>query len=339
MGRGISRIAALFVLIACAMSAATAQARVPDGFYGVVAQGSFVEGDYALMGDGKVGTLRFPVEWALVEPQPGAYDFAQVDAIVQAAAARGIEPLPFIWASPTWMHPQKAKPPLGSREQKQAWQRFLAVMADRYGGVIDKWQIWNEANFKVYWKPKPSPRDYAELVRISAKTIREHDDDAEILLAGVAPVKRGMLPWEFLEGVYRVRGVERWFETVTVHPYFPQLHGVKFQILQALDEIDAAGDGGAKLRVTELGWASEGPAADPMTKGRDGQARMLSKSFGLLTDRRRRWRLTGVDWHSFQDVAPDAGEPVCSFCPGSGLVTADREPKPAWDAFREFSTR
>ena len=327
----------LCVLATCAIAAAPAKARTPAGFYGVVAQGGLLPTDYELLEQGGVGTLRFPVEWSRVEPEQGAYDFTQLDAIVEGAATRGIRPLPFIWSTPAWIDPQKSRPPLDRAEDERAWRSFLAVLAERYGAVIDEWQIWNEANFKLYWKPKPSPRDYAELVRISAKAIRAADPGAEILLAGVAPVKRGMLPWEFLEELYRVRGVERWFDTVAVHPYFPQLSGVEFQIRQALDEIDAAGDRRAKLRVTELGWASEGPAADPMTKGREGQAKMLRGAFELLTDQRRRWRLTGVDWHSFQDVAPNAGEPVCSFCPGSGLVTAEREPKPAWEAFQEFS--
>jgi hypothetical protein len=290
------------------------------------------------MAEGGAGVLRFPLEWAQVEPEPGVYDWAEVDAIVQGAAARGIEPLPFIWATPAWLNANKAKPPLQSAAKKRAWQRFLAAVTARYGSIVDRWQLWNEPNFRVYWKPRPSPRQYAELVRLGARVVRDGDPGAEVILGGVAPVKRGMLPWRFLEGLYDVRGVERSFDTVAVHPYFPELEGVEFQIRQALDEIDAAGDRRARVRVTELGWASEGPAADPMTKGREGQARMLRGAFRLLTRHRREWGLTGVDWHSFQDVGPDQGAAVCSFCPGSGLVTAAREPKPAFHAFADLTT-
>jgi hypothetical protein len=298
-----------------------------------------LSGDYDLMSEGGVEVLRFPVEWAQVEPSPGAYDWSATDAIVQGAVARGIAPLPFVWATPPWLEGRTSDPPLGSGEERRAWQGFLAALADRYGSVIDRWQIWNEANFKLYWKPKPAPREYATLLRLAAKTLREHDPGAEILLAGVAPVKRGMLPWRFLEELYRVRHVERSFDTVAVHPYFPELSGVEFQIRQALDEVEAAGDRRARIRVTELGWASEGPSADPMTKGREGQAKMLESSYRMLLRHRRDWRIEGVDWHSFQDVSPEEGAPVCSFCPGSGLFTAAREPKPAWDAFRAFAGR
>ena len=316
-----------------------ADARVPDDFYGVVAQGPLLTSDYGLMAEGGVEVLRFPIEWAQVEPEPGVYDWGAIDAIVGGAAVAGIDPLPFVWSTPAWLNPQKSKPPLGSAAEKEAWQGFLAALAARYGSAVDRWQIWNEGNFKHYWKPKPSPRDYAELLELSAKTLRSADPGAEILLGGVAPVKRGMLPWEFLEGLYRVKGVERWFDTVAVHPYSPELFGVEFQIRQALDEIEAAGDRRARIRVTELGWASEGPAQDPMTKGREGQAKMLEKSYRLLIANRRQWRIEGIDWHSFQDVGPGGGEPVCSFCPGSGLVTAEREPKPAWEAFGRFAGR
>jgi len=310
---------------------------VPSDFYGVVAQGAVLPGDYGLMAEGGVEVLRFPIEWAQVEQSPGAYDWSAIDAIVGGAAANGIEPLPFVWSTPAWVNPQKSRPPLGNAGEKRAWEGFLAALAIRYGSVVDRWQIWNEANFKQYWKPAPAPRDYAELLRLSSKTLRGADPGAEILIGGVAPVKRGMLPWKFLEGLYRVKGVERWFDTVAVHPYSPELFGVEFQIRQALDEIDAAGDRGARIRITELGWASDGPAADPMNKGLAGQAKMLEKAYRLIKRHRREWRIEGIDWHSFQDVGPDAGAPVCSFCPGSGLVTAAREPKPAWDAFRGFA--
>jgi polysaccharide biosynthesis protein PslG len=319
-----------------AAAPAGAGASVPDRFYGVVAQGPVQAGDYALMAQGGADVLRFPLEWAAVETAPGAYDWSGVDALVQGAAAQGIEPLPFVWATPAWLAGNKSVPPIEG-QAKAAWRAFLAALADRYAGVIDRYQIWNEANFKRYWKPKPAPADYAKLLKASAGPIRDADPGAEILTGGVAPVKRGMLPWEFLGRLYRAPRVERSFDTVTLHPYAPELFGVEFQIRQALDEIEAAGDRRARIRVTELGWASEGPAQDPMTKGREGQARMLTKAFRLLEKRRRRWRITGVDWHSFADVGPEAGEPVCSFCPGSGLLTTAREPKPAWDAYASFA--
>jgi hypothetical protein len=315
---------------------AEAGARVPDRFYGVVAQGPLPAGDYELMGQGGVRVLRFPLEWAAVERSPGVYDWSAVDAVVHGAAARGIEPLPFVWATPEWLAGNKSIPPLRGRA-KAAWRSFLATLAGRYAGVVDRYQIWNEANFKRYWKPKPSPADYAKLLRRAADSIRGADPGAEILTGGVAPVKRGMLPWEFLERLYRVPRVERSFDTVALHPYAPELFGVEFQVRQALDEIEAARDRGARIRITELGWASEGPAQDPMTKGRAGQAKMLNKAFRLLAGHRRSWRITGVDWHAFADVAPEVGAPVCSFCPGSGLFTAAREPKPAWDSFRGFA--
>ena len=54
-----------------------ADARVPGDFYGVVAQGPVLPGDYELMAGGGVEVLRFPIEWAQVERQPGVYDWAR----------------------------------------------------------------------------------------------------------------------------------------------------------------------------------------------------------------------------------------------------------------------
>lgn len=40
-----------------------------------------------------VGIVRMPIQWELVEPNPGQFDWSKTDLIVQAAQARNVEVL------------------------------------------------------------------------------------------------------------------------------------------------------------------------------------------------------------------------------------------------------
>jgi hypothetical protein len=67
------------------------------------------------------------------------------------------------------------------------------------------------------------------------------------------------------------------------------------------------------------------------------QKRNLARSFGLLTNHRRRWRIGGVYWFQWQDPKhPPPG--LCAFCYSSGLYKADGETaKPALSAYERFT--
>jgi hypothetical protein len=329
-----------------ALAAPTAASAAPAGFFGVVPQGPLSAADFQRM-QGVVGTLRIPVSWSQCEPRPGEYDFTQLDGVVAAAAEHGIRVLPFISGTPAWLSPDQARPPLWSAAARAAWSGFLRALVERYGPggslwaegspqprPIRDWQIWNEPNFRLFWHPHPSPRAYARLLELAASAIRGRDPGARIVLAGVAPVGGGWLPWVFLRHLYRVPGVKADFDVAAVHPYAVTVQSMSEQIELARSAMDAAGDRGTPLLVSELGVASTGAIPSAFVKGLGGQASFLQRAFGVLLAKRRAWHLAGVDWFSWQDVA--APDPHCGFCQGAGLLDLSGEPKPAWQVYESI---
>jgi hypothetical protein len=293
---------------------------------------------------GVVGTLRVPVYWADCEPQAEQFDFAALDAIVGEAARKGVRVLPFVYGSPAWLRADPGLPPLGSARAKAVWTGFLRALVGRYGPrgsfwrgraalPIRSWQIWNEPNFLVFWRPRPSPSGYAHLLELSARAIHGPDPGARIVAAGVAPVGAGMPTWKFLRRMYRVRGVRAAADAIALHPYSSTLAGMVAQIRAVRQVMAQAGDGRKPLLVSELGVASWGSFPSSFVLGPDGQAQFVRSALDLLVKERRRWRIAGADWFAWQD-AP-AADKRCSFCEGAGLFAAGGEPKPAWFAFRE----
>jgi hypothetical protein len=315
----------------------------PAGFFGVVPQAAPSDADLRRM-EGSVETLRFPIYWSKCEPHPGEFDFSGPDAEIAAAAEHGIRVMPFVYGTPAWLSGKEARPPLSARALA-AWKQFLHRLVLRYGPKgslwtgaaqrepIRRWQIWNEPNFRLFWAPRVSPPDYAQLLAASAKAIRKADPGAQIVLGGIAPVGAGMKTWVFMRLLLREPGVLRDFDFAALHPYAANMEQMDYQLSQVRAAMASEGAGRKQLIVTEVGVASDGFYPSVFVKGFDGQARFLQEAFTRLLRMRHRWRIAGVDWFTWQDQpSPD---PHCSFCQGAGLFDLAGEPKPAWFAYRQ----
>lgn len=320
---------------------ASAAARVPAGFFGIVPQAPLSSTDLDRIGDAGL-SLRLPVAWYLVEPKAGVYDFAELDRVIGAAAERGIPVMPQIGGTPPWVAASPATPPL-RRGGLGAWRQFVHRLVARYGhggsfwrgradrAPVRRWQIWNEPNFNIYWRPA-SPAAYARLLHASAATIRAADPGALIVAAAVAPIENAMRPWTFLERLYRIPGFRHDLDFAALHPYASTIVGVEYEVRRARRAMARAGAGHTPLLLTEVGVASGGQRRSPFNRGRRGQARFLEGTFKRLVAERRRWRIGGVYWFTWQDGTAD--DPTCIFCEYAGLFDADGQPKPAWGALR-----
>jgi hypothetical protein len=318
----------------------------PASFFGVVPQGPLAAGDFARM-QGTIGTLRYPFEWRQVEPAPGKWDFSALDAEVGAAARRGIRVMPVLYGVPAWVHPDPARPPAGAG-QRAGWAAFVRQVVRRYGPggdfwqgarrplPIRRWQVWNEPNFQLFWRPRPEPTRYVRLLRDSGRVIRSVDPGAIVVAAGIAPVQGGMRPAEFLREMYAVPGARRTFDVAASHPYSAGIGQLVFQLRQIRTVMEAAGDGAKPLHVSEIGVASSARVRTPFDRGLRGQARFLRRALGLLLRERRPWRIAGVAWFSWKDGRHD---PHCPFCQHAGLLKRNGAAKPAWRAYRKLVVR
>jgi hypothetical protein len=121
-----------------------------------------------------------------------------------------------------------------------------------------------------------------------------------------------------------------------VHPYAPNLRGLRQQMNRIRKVMVRNKHRRAKIRVTELGWGAA-RRGHPQNVGAKGQRRLLRASFRLLARQRARgrWNVAGLNWYSWHD-----GGATCGFCNSSGLFSGplgDRKPRPAWRAFRSIA--
>lgn len=335
------RSAAAVVLLVCALLPASAAARLPSGFAGVVPQGPLSSTDLARIGKLGLG-LRMNVSWASIEARPGVYDFSALDDQIGAAADRGIEVLPMVYGSPAWLRPSPVHPPLGP-DGLVAWRDFLFALVERYGHGGSfwegqqqqrpprRWQLWVEPNFPNFWRPRPAPAAYAKLLHAGAAGVRAADPRARVVAAGLAPIERQPPAWEFLRRLYRVPGFRADADLIALHPYSTTVGLLAQRVERMRAVMAAAGDARKQLLITEFGVASSSSIPTTMDRGPLGQARYLERSFARLA-RKRRWRIAGAYWYALADNP--AQDPSCQFCSYMGLFDVAGEAKPSWWALK-----
>jgi hypothetical protein len=239
---------------------------------------------------------------------------------------------------------------------------------------VTAWQLWNEQNGPKHTH-YPNPTEYAELVKISHEAIASRDPAADLVLGGMfgTPTGEGGIDaWDFLSAVYASPGAKESFDAIALHPYSPDIKGIKEQIKKMRKVVKKNADERAKRKlknakqklkrakrddrkakikqarkrvktanrglqqadiwVTEIGWGSEGASTSRLVKGLEGQATLLRKSFELFEKQRTAWKITSVLWYTWRDVNR-VGAP-CDWCATAGLFRQDGvTAKPAWSEY------
>jgi hypothetical protein len=359
----------VLAMLATAVFAASAQA-LPARFWGVVPQETPSDEQFQLLRKGGVDSVRIPVEWGGVQPDPGGpLNWSGVDGVVRRAANAGVEVLPFLSGAPTWAVPHIFVPGTGKTAKAPghlpvtgpaatAWSNFLKGAVARYGPngsfwaenplvpkrPIRAWQIWNEENFK-YFVAKPNPGEYGKLVKLSYAALKSVDPGAQAVLGGMFALPKGCrskkLPKQnycaadFLDLMYaKTPGIKARFNGVALHPYTGRYQDLAPEIEEFRDVLVANKDAAKGLWITELGWSSQPP--DPVrnifAKGLAGQAAQLKGAFSLLVAKQAKWKLQRVYWFSVDDQ-----DGICNFCNGTGLFAQGFVPKKAWFAYVKFA--
>jgi hypothetical protein len=332
---------------------------VPRSFFGILPQHLPDAEETAYMRAGRIGSIRWPMAWGAAQPfNDGKFIWTDFDAVVEAAARDRLEVLPFVYATPTWVARKYTRMPVDSARARRAWTLFLRQAVERYGPQgefwsehslasgdylpkvpIRKWQIWNEANF-FYFATPASPTRYARLLKMSSQAIKRADPGAEVILSGLfgepnARPPRGMDAVDFLERLYAVPGIKRYFDAAALHPYSETAGDLELMTEGMRDAMLANGDRGAQLYMTEMGWGSQNnPNVVSFEQGVRFQLREMRSAYSYLIDNRHRLNLKGTYWFTWKDMADS-----CNFCDSTGLFRRGRglKAKPAWHAFVDIT--
>jgi Beta-galactosidase len=335
--------------------------RLDPGFLGVVSDEAFWGTDADPDGSETITmavsagarVLRQSFSWSIIEPEAGHYDFHLYDDFVGDAAGAGLSILPILFDPPAF---RSSRPATGARRgvyppaSNAEFAAFAQLLVKRYGPdggfwranpqlpqvPIRSWEVWNEPNLPQYWPAGPEPAAYAAMLKAVYAAIKAIDPGARVVSAGINSSSQGFGLVPFLRGMYRA-GAKGSFDALGLHPYQPGSDLVVDEIRVAVRELRRAGDD-ARVFVTELGWASGGPAGFAMVVGEQGQAALVRRTLPLLWRLRDRLRLDGLVYYDGRD-APAGGGTRDQWGLHTGLLRADGSPKPALRAMTDLAQR
>lgn len=206
-----------------------------------------------------VRDVRIAVPWVYVQPyDPQTYDWAKLDTIVTAAAARDMSVLGVIHATPAW-----AGSILNGHPDPDDFAEFASAVATRYSGKISAYELWNEPNGVIFYSPV-SPEDYTDLLKAAYPAIKAADPGAIVIGGVLGAVKTvpgiTMNAPTFVQRMYAA-GAHGYFDALSYHPYHyttPFSQGTDpdsplEQVAAIRSLMVANGDGARQVWATEYG--------------------------------------------------------------------------------------
>lgn len=267
--------------------------------------------------------VRLDLSWADIQPDsPQDYLWDRFDRVADAAAARGLSLLPILAYTPAW-----ARLP-GCADEKCApadpgeFAAFAAAAAARYPQV-SAWEVWNEENYGVFWRPEPDPISYAALLKSTIAGLRMARPAAEIVVGGLANVdedRGGIAPASFLAVLVRT-GAMADVDGVGLHyPDTATLRSVR-------SVLSNAGVSDTPIWITEDGAPTGGEGVDDAVAEGEQARRVTAAVTAASGDP----RVAALFWYTDRDGAAELTDPESHY----GLRRLDGSKKPAYSAFHD----
>lgn len=130
---------------------------------------------------------RFPVYWPSIQPQAGTtYNWSSTDAWVDRDRAAGLNVQLVLLDTPGWAsNGTKVPRDLSAPPAGNSWYQFVYQTVQHYKGRVKYYELWNEPDLgQVFWNG--SMADFAQLIRVGYRAVKDADPSASVILAGLA---------------------------------------------------------------------------------------------------------------------------------------------------------
>ncbi|MGB2822241.1 MAG: hypothetical protein WBF17_14750, partial [Phycisphaerae bacterium] len=171
-------------------------------------------GEMKMLAEGGFRWLRMDFVWERIERKKGQYDWSPYDRLLAAGEPYGMRFLFILDYSNKLYETDRS---VRTAEGRAAMARWAAAAVERYKGRGILWEMWNEPNIAVFWKPRPDAKDYILLAKAVGDAIRKAAPGEMYIGPATSTID-----FDFLEACFRGGLLECW-SAVSVHPYRQQM--------------------------------------------------------------------------------------------------------------------
>lgn len=288
--------------------------------------------------------VRFDLRWSEIQ-NAGAdsYDWSRHDDFIARIQSYGLKPLPILLSVPSWNRPETCNTTdVCMPSDFTSFGNFAGQAAAHYASNgIHTWEIWNEPNNVVFWKPKPDAAAYTTMLKTAYTAIKAKDASAVVLGGSTSPADddgTNISPRTFMKTMY-AQGAKNYFDAFAHHPY---CYAADFDCPKAYADWSAwsqmndtspslrsimadNGDTAKKIWLTEFG-APTGGDSTAVSEAR--QAQMVTDAYGAAKN--SPW-MGPLLWYSLKDRGTSNDREDWF-----GLIAADGRQKPAYTVYKNL---
>lgn len=304
-----------------------------------------------LMQNAGITWVRQFFYWNEIERETSVYDWRPYDEIIEAFRTQeSLQIVAVFMNSPEWSRGENTSP-TAPPDNTSDFAAFIAAASQRYGDVIDHYQIWDEPNLSAAWgNSEPNPSLYAALLAEAYQAVHANDSHATVILAALAPTTENNLlnisDIAYLDSLYQV-GAGTYFDAAAGKPYgfssdphdpvidVTRLNFSRFILLREV--MERHGDQRKALWGSAWGWnyLPESWNDDPSLWGEVEQQEQIEYTLAALDRADNQWAwVGGMVLQHWQPAAP-ATDPVWGF----SLRTPTGESTPLFDAIANRPNR
>jgi len=258
------------------------------------------------------GWAKQQVRWEFAEPEPGAVQWQEMDAIVNTMHDNGINLMFSVVTAPAWTRPNLGGTG-GPPEDFQQFANFMGAIAGRYCGRLQAVEVWNEQNLRREWEGFPlEPASYMDLLKRTYNSIKAACPSMLVISGATTPAGYSDVAIDdidYLRGMYQ-HGLKNYSDGIGIHPSgfanppsvtfedwasgnydaLSHVNHRSFYFLSTLREsrkvMQEFGDTNKRLWPTEFGWGSTPspfPGYEYKARIDEGtQARWIVDSFNIM---------------------------------------------------------
>jgi polysaccharide biosynthesis protein PslG len=214
--------------------------------------------------------VRYDFEWGVIQENgPGSFDWTGTDRVVQTASKYAIKTLGTIAYAPYWARLSSCKDEFAcSPADPNAFGTFAGQVAVHYSPLgVHHWEIWNEPNITIFWKPAPSINSYVTILKSAYTQIKKADPSSVVLTAGLSPAgdeNSNIAPITFIQALYELDPAKN-FDGIALHTYsypvvasYPASWNAWQQMSTIRQLMTSHSDNNKQLWITEYGAPTGG---------------------------------------------------------------------------------
>jgi len=220
--------------------------------------------------------------WSQIETTKGNFKWRNLDGALANAKSKGMtDVLMVLGTTPTWAASKTTTPvyppyPGANSAPKNMadWDNWVTKVVQRYKGQITSYEIWNEANLKMFYNGTPA--QMADMTKRAYDIIKANDPAALVVSASPSLRLQSAFDGFYVKYLAELAKLNWPIDVLAMHTYpkgdgDPVARGALIKM--AKTAITAAG-APATLPIwdTELNYGLAGPGATPATKIKGAKA-------------------------------------------------------------------